>query len=150
VPADENLQTAAESLRGFVRGASFQAALFTAFGGLALLLVAFGLFAVISHAVSQRTREMAIRLALGARPTQVRQLILAQGLRPAALGLVAGLSLSWIVTRSMTKSLYGVSPTDPATIVTMSALLAATTVAAILGPAARATRVNPVLALRQD
>ncbi len=150
VPADEDLWTAAEKLYDFIHIPRFQAALFAVFAGLALVLVAVGLAAVIAHAVSQRTREMGIRLALGARPSQVRGLVVTQGMRPAMIGLGLGLLVSLAVTRTMTAFLHGLSPTDPATLAGASVVLLGVALGAVLVPALRATRVDPVEALRSE
>jgi predicted permease len=150
VPADEDLWTAAEKLHDFIHIPRFQAALFAVFAGMALILVAVGLAAVIAHAVSQRTREMGIRLALGARPSQVRGLVLTQGMTPAMIGLGLGLLASLALTRTMTAFLHGLSPTDPATLAVASVLLLGVALVAMLAPALRATRVDPVQALRSE
>jgi len=91
---------------------------------------------------------MGIRLALGARPAQVRRLVIAQGVRPAIAGLALGIGVTFVVTRTMMKFLYGVSPTDPLTIAAMSAVLIGVSLAAIAVPALRATRVDPAKTLR--
>lgn len=150
VPADEDLETAAASLHDHIHIPRFQAALFATFAGLALMLVAVGLSAVIAHAVSQRTREMGIRLALGARPSQLRGLVLTQGMTPAMIGLGLGLVVSVAVTRTMTAFLYGLSPTDPITLASAAVVLLAVALGAMLVPALRATRVDPVQALRSE
>ena len=150
VPADEDLETAAESLHDSIHIPRFQAALFAAFAGLALMLVAVGLSAVIAHAVSQRTREMGIRLALGARPSQLRGLVLIQGMTPATIGLGAGLLVSAAITRMMTAFLYGLSPTDPFTLAGACVVLLSVALGAMLVPALQATHVDPVQALRSE
>ena len=94
VPSDDGLETAEDALSRFIRLPRFTAVLFSAFAGLAVLLVAVGLSAVVSHSVAQRTREMGIRMALGAAPGGVRRLVIVQGLRPALVGLAAGLVLA--------------------------------------------------------
>ena len=150
VPTDEDVWTAADKLYDFIHIPRFQAALFAVFAGLALLLVAMGLAAVIAHAVSQRMRELAIRLALGARPSQVRGLVLTQGMTPAMIGLGLGLLVSLVVTRTMTAFLHRVSPTDPVTLAGASLVLLGVALGAMLAPALRATRVDPVQALRSE
>ncbi len=150
VPADDSLQSAAASLYEFIRAPRFRAAVFGSFAALALALVGVGLFAVISHSVSRRTREMGIRLALGARRGQVRGLVMRQGLAPAFMGLGAGLLISLALTRTLRSFLFGVSPTDPATLLAISVLLLVVAGGALLAPALRATRVNPVQALRSE
>lgn len=150
VPSDDGLETAEEGLSRFIRVPRFTAALFSAFAGLAVLLVAVGLSAVVSHSVAQRTREMGIRMALGATPAGVRRLVIVQGLRPALVGLAAGLVLALLTTRFLRALLYGMSPTDPITLVGAPLVLIAIALGALVVPAARATRVDPLQALRTD
>ncbi len=150
VPADDSLQSAAASLYEYIRGERFRAAVFGAFAALALVLVGVGLFAVISHSVSRRTREMGIRLALGAQRGQVRRLVMREGLGPTVAGLGIGLAASLALTRTLRSFLFGVSPTDPATLAAISVLLLAVAGGALLAPALRATRVDPVQALRSE
>jgi len=150
VPSDESLRTAEVSLHRFLATARFRAALFGGFAALAVALVAFGLLAVVYHSVKQRTREIGIRIALGARPSQMRRQMLAHGLRPVIAGLVAGLLLAWLVTRTIATFLLGISPTDPLVFFASPALLAVVAVAAILGPVLQATRLNPVDVLRSE
>jgi ABC-type antimicrobial peptide transport system permease subunit len=150
VPADDELQTAAESLYGFLVQERFRAALFGGFAVLAVTLVAFGLLAVVFSAVKQRTREIGIRLALGAAPFRVGREILGQSLRPAMAGLAAGLLLAWLLTRALASLLPGISATDPPIFIGSAMLLIAVAVAAILGPIIQATRVDPASVLRID
>ena len=148
VPADDSLQSGAASVDATMNRQRFNAALFGTFAAIALALVGLGIAAVIAHSVSQRTREMGIRLALGARPAQVRRLVIAQGVRPAIIGLALGIVVTLAVTRTMTRFLYGVSPSDPLTIATMCSVLIGVALAAITVPALRATRVDPAKTLR--
>jgi putative ABC transport system permease protein len=150
VPADDSLETAAASLHGFLAQERFRAALFGAFAALAVTLVAFGLLAVVFSSVKQRTREIGIRLALGAQPSQVGRQILAHGLQPAATGLAAGLLLAWLLTRTLASFLHGVSPTDGLVFVGSAMLLATVAVVAILGPVLQATRLDPAHVLRSE
>jgi putative ABC transport system permease protein len=124
--------------------------LLLAFGGLALLLAAVGVYGVMAYAVSQRTRELGIRLALGARPGAVRALVLGEGMLLAALGIGLGLVGALVLGRLLVGLLYGVRPTDPRVLAAVCLLLGAASVVACLVPAVRATRVNPVDALRSD
>jgi hypothetical protein len=150
VPSDDGLETADDALGRFIRVPRFTAALFSVFAGLAVLLVAVGLSAVVSHSVAQRTREMGIRMALGAAPGGVRRLVILQGLRPALVGLAAGLVLALLTTRFLRALLYGMSPADPITLVGAPLVLIVIALLALAVPAVRATRVDPLQALRTD
>lgn len=126
------------------------AALFFIFAAIALLLAAIGLYAVIAHSVSQRTQEIGVRIAIGATPHDIRQLVLRQGMLPLGIGLAIGLAGSFAVNRLLQSQLVGTSPDDPITLAGASAVLL---VAALLGcliPARRAMRVDPVVALRHE
>jgi putative ABC transport system permease protein len=118
------------------------------FGAVALVLAAVGIFSVISCSVTERTRELGLRLALGAAPGQLRWLVLRQGLGVALIGLAVGLAGAAAVGRILGSWLHGVSPTDPATYAAVSLVLAGAAIAACLVPARRATRVNPAITLR--
>jgi len=126
----------------------FAMLLLGSFGTLALLLAAIGLYGVISYSVAGRTREIGIRMALGAERGAVLGMVLGQGARLAGLGLVIGLISAWGVTRLMASVLYGVEATDAATFSAVSVLLSAVALLACYLPALRATRVDPMSALR--
>jgi putative ABC transport system permease protein len=143
VPAGELIAAAVARQR-------FGMLLLLAFGGLALLLAAVGVYGVMAYAVSQRTRELGIRLALGARPGAVRALVLGEGMLLAGLGIGLGLVGALALGRLLVGLLYGVRPTDPRVLAAVCLLLAGASVVACLVPAVRATRVNPVDALRSE
>jgi ABC-type antimicrobial peptide transport system permease subunit len=117
---------------------------------IALVLAASGLYAVVAYAVAQRTRELGIRMALGAAPGDVRRMVIAYGGKLAAAGLVIGLVGSFALTRLISKLLFGVAPTDPVTFVSVSVILLGIGVLASWLPARRATRIDPIAALRAD
>ncbi|MGH9855571.1 MAG: FtsX-like permease family protein, partial [Blastocatellia bacterium] len=121
-----------------------------ALAALATLLTAVGIYSVISYATAQRTREIGVRLALGAQPRDVIRLIVRQGLRPAAVGVGCGLAGALGLTRLLKGQLYGVSATDPLTFAVVALLLAGVALLACYVPARRATRTSPLAALRHD
>ncbi|MEP7346013.1 MAG: ABC transporter permease [Gemmatimonadaceae bacterium] len=128
----------------------FNVALLTTFAALALLLSAAGLYGVIAYSVSQRAREMGIRLALGAPPRALLRLVLSQGARLTIIGLAIGLIAAAASTRLLASQLYGVSPLDPMVFLGAVAVLGAIALAASTVPALRATRVDPVVTLREE
>jgi predicted permease len=124
--------------------------LLTAFAGIALVLSAVGIYGVITYAVRQRTRELGIRVALGAPAPQLARLVLAQGLRLTVLGLVVGLAAALGVTRLLATLLFGVGATDVATLGSVAAVLLAVAAAATYLPARVAARVDPLAAMKTD
>jgi len=121
-------------------------AMLGAYAGVALLLASIGIFGVISYSVSQRTAEIGVRMALGARPADVARLILRQGGLVIALGITAGLGAALWLSRYLRTQLYAVSPVDPGVYATVAGLLAAVAIAACLIPARRAAKVDPTVA----
>jgi len=119
-------------------------------GVISMLLAGVGLYGVMAYSVSQRTREIGIRMALGARQEGVLRMVMRQGLLLALLGIAAGLAISVAATKQLAPLLYGISPTDPVSIAGATLFLIAVAVLASLVPALRATRVDPILALRQE
>ena len=124
--------------------------LFVGFAVLALLLAAGGLFGVVSYSVGQRRREIGIRLALGAAPAAIARMIVREGLRVVAIGVVAGLVLAAILASAASSLLYGIRPSDPLTFGAVVAVILIVTIAATLYPASRAMHVDPVRTLRAD
>jgi putative ABC transport system permease protein len=130
--------------------ARFTMLLLGAFAGLALLLAVLGIYSVMSYAVSRRTNEIGIRVALGASRGDVLVLIVRQALLLALVGSVIGIVGALSLSRLMASQLYGVRPTDPVTFVAVAALLMIVSLAASYIPARRAMRVDPMIALRYE
>jgi putative ABC transport system permease protein len=128
----------------------FRALLIGGFSGLALLLGMLGIYSVMSFTVSQRTHEIGIRMALGARGDEVSRMVIFQALRLTAAGLALGLAGSFVAARWISSLLFGVQPTDPVSLAATCALMAASAIAASYLPARRATRVDPAVALRSE
>ncbi|MPY91330.1 MAG: FtsX-like permease family protein [Luteitalea sp.] len=126
------------------------ATLTSLFGMLALILASVGLYGLLSYAVSQRTGEIGVRMALGAAAGDVRRLVIGHGMRLVALGTAAGVLLALLTTRMVASQLYGVTPTDPATFVMVALILLSVAIAACASPAHRATRIDPIRALRVE
>ena len=140
----------AQFLAASVAARKFNLQLLAAFAATALLLAAAGLYAVIAYLVSQRTREIGIRLALGAAPRDILRLMIGQGMKLTAIGVAIGAIGAIAVTRLMSSLLFAVAPTD---LVTFAASAIALTLVALLAcflPARRATKVDPLVALRYE
>ncbi|HLH19225.1 MAG TPA: ABC transporter permease [Bryobacteraceae bacterium] len=145
-----NLSTMEEVLARSVSRPRFLTLLMTLFSALSLVLAALGIYGVISYAVAQRTAEIGIRMALGARGSHVLRLVGRSGLRIALAGTAAGTAGALLLTRFLSGLLFGVSSLDPATFLTMAAVLAAVTLLACYVPARRASRIDPNIALRYE
>ena len=115
-----------------------------------MVLAAVGIYGVMSYSVSERTSEIGIRMALGASPGNILKMVCKQGLVLTVVGLAVGLGLALGLTRLMSKLLFGVSPTDPVTFVIIALLLAVVALLACYVPARRATKVDPLVALRYE
>ena len=137
-------------LRNGLAPTRFAMALITAFAILALVLAVVGLYGVVSYGVGQRSREIGVRIALGAAPAAVIGLVVSVGLRLAALGVVLGLGVALATTRVLDSLLFAVSPADPVTLGATALIVTATAVLASYVPARRALRVDPAEALRAD
>lgn len=120
------------------------------FGIVALLLAAVGMYGLLAYAASQRTAEVGIRIALGADARAVIGMMLSQGLRPVAAGILIGLPVAWWACRFVSALLYGMKPFDAISVAAAAAMLMAVALAAAFLPARRAARVDPMTALRQD
>ena len=130
--------------------ARFLTTLLATFAGLALLLAAVGTYGVMSYAVSQRAREIAIRMAMGAEASRVQALVLGEGLRVAAIGLAVGIGGAWLLTGVIESLLFNVDARDPVTFIVGPAVLTLVALAACWIPARRATRLDPVTVLREE
>ena len=137
-------------VRSTVAAPEMRAWLFGLFAALALALAIVGVYGVVGYLVSQRTHEIGVRLALGAERRRVVQGLLFEGLRPVALGLAGGLVASLAASRWLSQLLFSVTPTDPLTYVAVVVLLLLAAAAATLLPARRATRIDPMRALRAE
>jgi ABC-type antimicrobial peptide transport system permease subunit len=146
--------TSARTLRSIrdeaLASTSFTVTVLSAAALIALLLGAIGLYGVIGYVVSQRTREIGVRIALGAAPARVRRMVLRQGLVLAGLGLAIGLGAAVVLSRLLESLLFQVDSRDPATFLGVSAILLAVTAVAAWVPARRASAVSPLEALRAE
>ena len=143
-----NTETMQEHMNKSLLLPRISALLFGIFGAVGLTLAAIGLYGVMSYSVRRRTREIGIRMALGARPGSVLRMVLGQGLLLTGVGLAIGLGIALGLGRFTASLLYGISGTDPLTFVTVSAVLLAAATVAVVVPASRAARVEPNSALR--
>jgi putative ABC transport system permease protein len=128
----------------------FEAAIVAFFAAAALFLAAIGIFAVVAHSTAQRTQEIGIRMALGADAPRVVQTVMRDGLRPVLLGVALGMGGALALSRILASVLFHVAPTDPSTFLLSALVLTLVAIAACLGPARRATQVDPMIALRSE
>lgn len=145
-----SVKTLEEYLSSSVAQPRFQTLLLVIFAGVALILTAIGLYGVIAYSVAQRTREIGVRIALGARTSDVMKMVLRQGMKLVAIGIVLGLIASFALTRLIKNLLFGVSTTDPLTFASIALLLTVVSLLACYIPARRAMKVDPMIALRYE
>jgi putative ABC transport system permease protein len=145
-----DVRTMDEVIGASLVNASLSARLVLIFAILSLLLAAVGLYGVLSYLATQRTTELGIRMALGAQRDQLLRLMLGDGMRPALLGLGLGLAVSFVATRLFQSMLFGTKPLDPVVLCCVVGTLFAVAVLACLAPAWRASRLDPMQALRTD
>jgi putative ABC transport system permease protein len=144
------VSTMDEILDREVFGRQVQTTLLASFAGVALVLAALGIYGVLAYAVARRTQEIGIRMALGARPADVLLAIAAQGMGWSAMGILIGAAGGLALTRMLSKMLFEVSATDPATFAAAAALLLAVAWRASYIPARRAMKLDPIVALREE
>jgi predicted permease len=151
---DRNLVLDSESFATTIRASLWaqrlSAGLLAVFGGLALLLASIGIYGVISYSVHQRLREMGLRMALGATPSDVQRMVMGEGMRLVAVGVLAGTLISLATSRNLKSMLFAVSDRDAVTFVLVPAVLALVAIFACWIPAHRATRIDPAIALRDE
>jgi putative ABC transport system permease protein len=145
-----DLQTMNEILSDSISRQRFNMLLMAVFGGAALLLAAVGIYGLVAFSVQQRTHEIGIRMALGARAAHIRTMVLRQGVALTAIGTAVGLAAAFLLSRFLASILFGVEPRDAAVFATVPMILALVAVMAVLIPAYRASRVDPLVALRHD
>ncbi len=143
-----NIDSMEHIVAGAVARQRFSTLLLALFAGVALVLAAVGIYGVMSYSVAQQTREIGVRIALGARRSDVLKMTVKQALKLVGLGLICGLIVAFVLTRVMASLLFGISPTDPATFLGIALIQLAVALLASYIPALRATQVDPVIALR--
>jgi putative ABC transport system permease protein len=144
------IQTMNDVLASSVAEPRFRTYLLGAFAGTALLLAVIGVYGLVSYSVSQRTREIGIRVAVGAGPGEIARLVVGRGLALALVGVAIGIAAAFVASRLMESLLFGVEPRDPLTFVGVPVVLTSVAIVGSLVPALRATRIDPVIALRSE
>jgi putative ABC transport system permease protein len=144
------LQAMTDILRTSIAPTRASMLLLVLFAAIAMVMAAVGVFGVMSYAVNLRSREMGIRMALGARPSEVRRMVVTSGMKQALMGVSLGLVGAVWLTRMMGSLLFGVNPGDPLTLASVAILLLATAALACYVPARRATKVDPLVVLRTE
>jgi putative ABC transport system permease protein len=145
-----DVRTMDEVVRAAVATPRFTSVLLSIFAGLALTLSAIGIYGVLSYLVSRRTREIGIRVAIGARRPEIVRMVLGSGIALALVGIGGGIVLALVMARMLRGLLHGVTPADPATFAAVAVVLTVVAAAASAVPAWRASRVDPVLALKSE
>ena len=147
------LQSEDHAGRGYDRRVclpAYRATSLVAFGAVATMLAVLGMYGVIAYAVTQRTREIGIRMAIGARPSDVARMFLARGVTLTAIGVVVGVGASVLLTRLIESQLFGVRSADPAILAIVAGLMTSVAAAAAYLPARGAAEVDPIVALRTE
>ena len=145
-----NVRTMEELMASSVGQRRLSMMLLSLFSGIALMLASVGIYGVMSYSVTQRSRELGVRIALGAARADVLRLVLRQGMSLALLGITIGVGTALVLTRLIESQLFGVRASDPVTFLSVALLLGATALAANLIPAVRAMRVDPAVVLRDE
>jgi putative ABC transport system permease protein len=148
--AIRNITTMEQVIATSIASPRFYMLLLVVFGVIGLTLSTVGIYGVMAYSVTQRTQEIGIRMALGAQMTDVLRMVLTQGLKLTVIGVLIGLAASFVLTRVLKTLLFGVTPMDPVTFVLVSLLLVASALVACYIPARRATKVDPLVALRYE
>ena len=142
------VETLPQAMNASLAEPRFRTLLLAVFGAIALVLASVGIYGVISYSVSRRTREIGVRMALGASPASLRRLVLGESAKLALFGLAAGIPAAFASTRLLSRMLFAVTPADPLTFIGVAFLLTIMAMAAAYFPARRAMRVDPMTALR--